>query len=1016
MTESSASQRDRIDELAESFVARFRSGERPSIDEYARKYPELADELRELLPALVMLEQHGSPEDTGGLGGAAPRPAPRELGDFTIVREIGRGGMGVVYEAVQQSLGRHVALKVLSSPGLLNPVHLERFRLEARSAGRLHHSHIVPVFGVGEDQGLHYYAMQFIAGQSLDQVIEALRKLRPDHGVDKTAPLAKDDFTESLTNGLLTGHFPGHEAAAGSGVVVTAPGEPGSGVSDDGARSDGQSHFAPQAAQNRESPRPIDRSLSAHREFSSSSSGRPFYDSVARVGLQVAEALAYAHAEGVLHRDIKPSNLLLDAKGNIWVTDFGLAKAEENDALTATGDFVGTLRYMAPERLEGWSDRRSDIYGLGVTLYELLTLHPFFETANRASLIDNIRHQNPQPPTKIDRAVPRDLETIVLKALAKEPSSRYHTAEEMADDLRRFLADRPILARRSTVRERLVRWCRRNPVVASLAATVALALVAGTIASTWQAIRATRATQRAEATLAREVQLRRAAEAGERIRQARILQDKWQFDRAEELLNAIPPDLVVGDPMHADMRRLLGTLHALHERWKEASDNFATLLKVHDPDTDREAASLDYLFYAPVLVLLGDTAGYARLQEEATSDYVKSANSVNAERICKICLLLPANEKVMSRLGKLYDVAVTGLPPRPSESRAWASLEAKEWASLALAMVDYRRGDYRKAIEWWQACVKPKPERTRRSAAAYAIGAMAHYQLGQHAEAQNALSLARHAHEQITTNVIAKEPGPSELVDLFDGLIAHILIREADALINGSPLVPDKGYPLAQKVLGDMYADGWYVHQSDTDAVKWYRKAAEQGLREAQVTLARSLVTGRGVSKDPAEAAEWLLKADERADGSALNSLAWQLVTDPDPKKWDSQAAVVLAEHAVKKSPANGNFWNALGVAQYRDGSWDDAIMSLTKAEELARDKYLAFNGFFLAMAHWQLDHKDEARKWYDRSVEWMDKNQPKNEELVRFRAEAEQLLSTTKPNPASKDSPQADDSAKPKT
>jgi WD40 repeat protein len=204
---------------------------------------------------------------------------------------------------------------------------------------------------------------------------------------------------------------------------------------------------------------------------------------VARVGLQVAEALAYAHGEGILHRDIKPSNLLLDAKGNVWITDFGLAKAEGSDGLTQTGDFVGTLRYMAPERLEGWSDRRSDLYSLGATLYELLTLRPLFETPSRSQLVDKILHENPAPLSNSDPAVPRDLETIVLKATTKEPASRYHSAEEMAEDLRRFLADRPILARRATPVEQCVRWCRRNPWLAAALGCLISVLVAVAIGS-----------------------------------------------------------------------------------------------------------------------------------------------------------------------------------------------------------------------------------------------------------------------------------------------------------------------------------------------------------------------------------------------------------------------------------------------------------------------------------------------------------------------------------------------------
>jgi WD40 repeat protein len=205
---------------------------------------------------------------------------------------------------------------------------------------------------------------------------------------------------------------------------------------------------------------------------------------VARVGLQVAEALSYAHSEGILHRDIKPSNLLLDAKGNVWITDFGLAKTEGSDGLTQTGDFVGTLRYMAPERLEGWSDRRSDLYSLGATLYELLTLRPFFATPSRSQLVDKILHENPAPPSNSDRAVPRDLETVVLKATTKEPASRYHSAEEMAEDLRRFLADRPILARRATPVEQCVRWCRRNPWLAAALGCLFAVLVAVAVGST----------------------------------------------------------------------------------------------------------------------------------------------------------------------------------------------------------------------------------------------------------------------------------------------------------------------------------------------------------------------------------------------------------------------------------------------------------------------------------------------------------------------------------------------------
>jgi WD40 repeat protein len=170
----------------------------------------------------------------------------------------------------------------------------------------------------------------------------------------------------------------------------------------------------------------------------------------------------------VLHRDIKPSNLLLDAQGTLWITDFGLAKAEGADELTQTGDIVGTVRFMAPERFEGKSLPQSDVYALGLTLYEMLTLRPAFEDANKAKLIEKVLHDAPVSPRRIDGGIPRDLETVVLKCLAKEPTERYATAEKLADDLRRFLADRPIHARRTPWRERAWRWCRRNPAWAAL--------------------------------------------------------------------------------------------------------------------------------------------------------------------------------------------------------------------------------------------------------------------------------------------------------------------------------------------------------------------------------------------------------------------------------------------------------------------------------------------------------------------------------------------------------------------
>jgi serine/threonine protein kinase len=537
----SSSGNNRLDELAEEFVQRHQRGERPTLSEYTERHPDLADQIRELFPALVLM-QNVQPQpgaSTGPYEGAAATsgvPALERLGDYRILREVGRGGMGIVYEAEQESLGRHVALKVLPAHALLDPQRLQRFQREARAAARLHHTNIVPVYGVGEQDGLHYYVMQFIQGLALDEVLGELRKLRQvkqappttteEAGSKQRSGRVSDVSAVEVAQALLTGDFASH--AAGS------------------QRRQAQVDGSPVRANVASSPS-ADSSLrlpGSSGQWSLSESGRQYWQSVARIGIQVAEALAYAHGQGTLHRDIKPSNLLLDTQGTVWVTDFGLAKAADSDDLTDAGDFVGTLRYMAPERFQGKADPRSDLYALGLTLYELLTLRPAFQGADRNQLLDRIRHEEPPPPRKLNGEMPRDLETIVLKALAKEPAHRYATAVELAEDLKRFVEDKPIRARRVGSVERLWRWCRRNPAVAGLLATVAAVLLLGTSVAWTFALQAEANAEQAqtnekEANDQKEIATQKAKEAKESTAKAR--QEKTEADkqrlRAEEQLD-----------------------------------------------------------------------------------------------------------------------------------------------------------------------------------------------------------------------------------------------------------------------------------------------------------------------------------------------------------------------------------------------------------------------------------------------------------------------------------------------
>jgi serine/threonine protein kinase/WD40 repeat protein len=437
-----AAPRDVLDIVGEDFVARYRRGERPAASEYAARYPEIADHVQELLEALVLMEQCAG-AFTGPPGGEKAALLPRQVGDYRLVREVGRGGMGVVYEAEQISLGRRVALKVLPPHALLDASQVRRFRREAMAAARLHHTNIVPVFGIGEAEGVHYYVMQFIDGHGLDVVLREANRRRAASKTAVTGATPPAPLPDAGSATLPSRPFvPGREEQQQQLSNGSIPG------------SDGTGCF------------PLD-----------STSAASYFLEVGRLGAQTADALAYAHGQGVLHRDIKPSNLLLDGQGTVWVSDFGLAKADDAENLTRTGDVIGTLRYMPPERFAGRSDPRGDVYSLGATLYELATGRPVFDETDRGRLIQQILLQKPIRPCRLEPRIPRDLETIILKAIAKEPERRYPSAAELAEDLRHFVGHRPIQARRVPPWEQTWYWCRRNPLIATLAAAVGLLLL-----------------------------------------------------------------------------------------------------------------------------------------------------------------------------------------------------------------------------------------------------------------------------------------------------------------------------------------------------------------------------------------------------------------------------------------------------------------------------------------------------------------------------------------------------------
>jgi serine/threonine protein kinase/Flp pilus assembly protein TadD len=455
--------------VTDEFMERLRRGEQPDVEEYIGRHPRIAPILRHVLPALQVMGSATPGLPAGPYVSPTDFPPEARLGDFRIIRELGRGGMGIVYQAVQVSLGRDVALKVLPFAAALDPKHLQRFQNEAQAAAHLHHTNIVPVYGVGCERGVHYYAMQYIEGQTLAAVIAELRRLSRREAETRDEPAGPATVTaRDLASGRWALARRGPDGAPGSSGVGSAdPAPTGTGA-------------AP--------PVKVDARRPAATPSTETSTRKPaYFRTVANLGVQAALALERAHSLGVIHRDIKPANLIVDIWGNLWVTDFGLARLQGGAELTVTGDLVGTLRYMSPEQAlarSGGVDHRTDIYSLGITLYELITLEPAFGGRDRGELLRQIAFDEPRRPRLRNPDVPSELETIVLKAIEKDPGQRYATAAELGADLQRFLDVEPIRARRPSLLDRAAKWSRRHrPVMITGAAglVMALAVLAGSV-------------------------------------------------------------------------------------------------------------------------------------------------------------------------------------------------------------------------------------------------------------------------------------------------------------------------------------------------------------------------------------------------------------------------------------------------------------------------------------------------------------------------------------------------------
>jgi eukaryotic-like serine/threonine-protein kinase len=420
--------------LAENFIGKIQSGQSPDPEEYALRHPQLAQRIRELFPTLLLLESSARSHKTAANTASQLELAPDSVfGSYRIEREIGRGGMGIVYEAIQVRVQKRVALKVLASKSPQDAGQYERFYREARISAKLSHPNIVPVLDVGQVGGAAYFAMQYIEGKGLDRVLRLM------------TPSQQPPDAPALIFGSRSYR-----------------------VSADGVKTVGERNGIAEAAGRIRAGVPA--------QFND------YLRWVADIGIQAASGLAYAHGNKLIHRDIKPSNLLLGRKGALWIADFGLARSIEDPALTMSGLLLGTPRYMSPEQAEAAKckvDHRSDIYSLGATLYELLTCRPAFDGRTSPEILLSILMRDPEPPRKLNPAIPVDLETIVMKAMAKRPDDRYQAAQELANDLQRWLRIQPIKARTRGLVARAKGWRNQKTNRAMAAGILAAVLIAG---------------------------------------------------------------------------------------------------------------------------------------------------------------------------------------------------------------------------------------------------------------------------------------------------------------------------------------------------------------------------------------------------------------------------------------------------------------------------------------------------------------------------------------------------------
>jgi tetratricopeptide (TPR) repeat protein len=803
---------------------------------------------------------------------------------------------------------------------------------------------------------------------------------------------------------------------------------------------------------------------------------------VANLGVQAAEALEHAHQLGVIHRDIKPANLLVDAGGHPWIADFGLAHCQSQAGLTMTGDLVGTLRYMSPEQAlarQGVVDHRTDVYSLGVTLYELLTLEPAFNGRDRQELLGQIASEEPKLPRRLNPAIPAELETIVLKAIEKNPADRYATAQELAGDLERFLKDEPIRAKRPTLRKRLMKWARRHHAVVVTAgvATAVLVLMALAALAVGYAY-VSREKNKKEAALQQAQDNAQAAEANLQLARKAVddiheqlankasnlpqlqaleegfLRQALIFYQQFAQQNSRDPGIRLG---LARIYRRFGQMRSRLDQYQQAEEALMQAvallerLVADDPSEPRYRFELATT-HCKLDFVLGETKG-----------------TVQAEQALRRAVAL-LTELVAEHRDAEYRIALAGAQNSLGLRLHARPLEAEKAHQLAITLCEQLEAEFPKRTTFrgelfrahhFQGQVRAEARRFQEAEKSY-CQAIALYE--QQADTLNSswyrvmlpnvhFELAKVLHaldrlqEALDQYRLAIALSEKEVADFprnpycwyqlydFSAKLARFLVqtgrptealevcrRALDHYAEAIAKFPDEvadheGMPRLAKSLAAVLQNSSQpqeVGHGYRQALEFSEKLAAQFPRIASHHLHAAhwhnalgaLATAAGRAPEATDAyrqAAAHYRAVLEVNGShlaSLNNLARLLANCPEAQVRDTKDAVQLAKRAVDSSPGTAYVWNTLGLAHYRAGDWKAAVAALETSMQLyagrsENERRESFGTFLLAMAHWQLGDKEAARQWYDRAEEWMEKHRPKDEDLRRFQAEAEALLSS---------------------